>query len=517
MFNFTIVRNGRLDDCWMQWKLPSRSSPLAPRCPIDIHQPTPQTQSDHPGCVRRWNVSEPSVFLSCFFGGWVFVSFLFVQFEPCRKWSFLAWVILVMQWKQMDIASVASIARTIWIRDPECFILFCFSVYFSVGRFFMAFWCCCFPMSFPYYRFEHIHWTFRRSSPGTLGRDSLPASASNGEEALSIPVSGCEKLREKRFCISQQGAEQNRDMNCWCWKPYKNRKVLMEKILWAPVHRVQILMHELPTLLYSNHKCLTIGFNVQVMSALMPIVLLKVRKPPKKQTDDGCKSLIRLKKTLWQVGEFVSFTLFVTESSPSIYLKKSPAEMMEREDAPESNSAISAWSQGTTSDSWGDLEPVRQPLKKKNSQLKKPWVSRKNATRLGFGCGGLGIHLLNRCLSSVDPLKLQRPTNHPWHPKVFLDFCLVNSFFSYRKSIWMATRLLGMSVYLCHHDLGRHPRFPNQNQAVTELCLASVANMLWTSLRWKSFISFNGIRTSTNHGGILHSHAMRHYCEIEWL
>lgn len=377
MFNFTIVRNGRLDDCWMQWKLPSRSSPLAPRCPIDIHQPTPQTQSDHPGCVRRWNVSEPSVFLSCFFGGWVFVSFLFVQFEPCRKWSFLAWVILVMQWKQMDIASVASIARTIWIRDPECFILFCFSVYFSVGRFFMAFWCCCFPMSFPYYRFEHIHWTFRRSSPGTLGRDSLPASASNGEEALSIPVSGCEKLREKRFCISQQGAEQNRDMNCWCWKPYKNRKVLMEKILWAPVHRVQILMHELPTLLYSNHKCLTIGFNVQVMSALMPIVLLKVRKPPKKQTDDGCKSLIRLKKTLWQVGEFVSFTLFVTESSPSIYLKKSPAEMMEREDAPESNSAISAWSQGTTSDSWGDLEPVRQPLKKKTAS----WKSHESAVK----------------------------------------------------------------------------------------------------------------------------------------
>ena len=90
-------------------------------------------------------------------------------------------------------------------------------------------------------------------------------------------------------------------------------------------------------------------------------------------------------------------------------------------------------------------------------------------------------------------------------PKGFLIFCLVILSLSYRKSIWMATRFLGMSVYICHHDLGRHPKFPNQNQPVTELCLASLANMLWTSLRWKSCISFNGIRTSTNHGGILQS------------
>lgn len=38
------------------------------------------------------------------------------------------------------------------------------------------------------------------------------------------------------------------------------------------------------------------------------------------------------KKTWWQVRECVSFTLFVTEFSPSIYLEKSPAEMIERED-----------------------------------------------------------------------------------------------------------------------------------------------------------------------------------------
>ena len=43
--------------------------------------------------------------------------------------------------------------------------------------------------------------------PGTLGRDSLPASAWNGEDVLSIRVSGCD------FCISQQRAEQNRDVN----------------------------------------------------------------------------------------------------------------------------------------------------------------------------------------------------------------------------------------------------------------------------------------------------------------
>ena len=149
------------------------------------------------------------------------------------------------------------------------------------------------------------------------------------KKLLSIPVSGCEKLREKRFCISQQGAEQNRDMNCWCWKPYKNRKVLMEKILWAPVHRVQIPMHELPTLLYSNHRCLTIGFNVQVMSALMPIVLLKVRKPPKnKQIMDvkvssGKKNIVAGGRICLLLKEFSPVYIYIY-----IYLEKSPAEMM---------------------------------------------------------------------------------------------------------------------------------------------------------------------------------------------
>lgn len=364
MFNSGILRNGRLDDCWMQWKLPSRSSLSAPRCFKMSHwyPPTPQTQRDHPGCVRRWNVSEPSVFRSFFFGGWGLVSFFF---SPCRKWSFLAWVILVMQWKQMDIASVASIAHTIWIRDPECFIFSFFCLFF--GWFFMAFWCCCFSHVFAILQI----WTYPLNLPEIFARYS-------GERLIackcllrrSFKHSGVRRwnMREKRFCISQQRAEQNRDVNCW----YKissrvyNRKVLMEKILWAPVHRVQIPMHELPRLLYSNHKCLTIGFNVQVMSALMPIVLLKVRKPPKKQTDYGCKSLIRQKNIV--AGGRICFvhTFFKQILSLYIYIyiwKNLRVEMMEREDTPQSNSAISAGSQGTTSDSWGDLEPVRQ-LKK---------------------------------------------------------------------------------------------------------------------------------------------------------
>lgn len=83
MFNSGILRNGRLDDCWMQWKLPSRSSLSAPRCFKMSHwyPPTPQTQRDHPGCVRRWNVSEPSVFRSFFFGGWGLVSFFFFAMQ----------------------------------------------------------------------------------------------------------------------------------------------------------------------------------------------------------------------------------------------------------------------------------------------------------------------------------------------------------------------------------------------------------------------------------------------------
>ena len=299
------------------------------------------------------------------------------------------------------------------------------------------------------------------------------------KKLLSIPVSGCEKLREKRFCISQQGAEQNRDMNCWCWKPYKNRKVLMEKILWAPVHRVQIPMHELPTLLYSNHRCLTIGFNVQVMSALMPIVLLKVRKPPKnKQIMDvkvssGKKNIVAGGRICLLLKEF--------------YISgKISRGNDEREDTPPS-----------LPDPRGQLQTREEILSQCASFLKKraSWKSHESAVKTPHD-----LTLLWWVGDSFAQLVFELGANHPWHPNVFLDFCLVNSCFSYRKSIWMATRFLGMSVYICHHDLGRHPKFPNQ-----------------TSLRWKSWISFDGIRTSTNHGGILHSHAMRNYCEIEWL
>ena len=199
MFNSTIVRNGRLDDCWMQWKLPSRSSPLAPRCPIDIHQPTPQTQRDHPGCVRRWNVSEPSVFLSFFFfgGGWVFASFFFVRTVCAMQEMVLSGMSHLGDAVEADGHSISGIHRTHYMDPwPWVFYFFVFLFIFRLVGFSWRFDVVVFPMSFPYYRFEHIHWTFRRSSPGTLGRDSLPASAWNGEEALSIPVSGCEKLCE---------------------------------------------------------------------------------------------------------------------------------------------------------------------------------------------------------------------------------------------------------------------------------------------------------------------------------
>lgn len=193
----------------------------------------------------------------------------------------------------------------------------------------------------------------------------------------------------------------------------------MEKILWAPVHRVQIPMHELPTLLYSNHKCLTIGFNVQVMSALMPIVLLKVRKPPKTQIMD-VKVSSGKKKTWWQVRECVSFTLFVTEFSPSIYLEKSPAEMIEREDR-RGNHLIKL--RHLCLILRGQLQTREEILSQCASFLKTTasWTSHESAVKRHTTwpyCGGLGIHLLNRCLSLVDNLKLQRPTNHPWHPNV---------------------------------------------------------------------------------------------------
>ena len=57
----------------------------------------------------------------------------------------------------MDIASVASIAHTIWIRDPECFIFLFFSLFFWLVGFSWRFDVVVFPISFPYYRFEHIN------------------------------------------------------------------------------------------------------------------------------------------------------------------------------------------------------------------------------------------------------------------------------------------------------------------------------------------------------------------------
>ena len=220
-----------------------------------------------------------------------------------------------MQWKQMDIASVASIAHIIWIRDPECSILFCFSVYFSVV-FSWRFDVVVFPISFPYYRFEHIKWTFRRSSPGTLGRDSLPASAWNGEEAWSIRVSGCDKCVKSDFAFPNKGLKKivtwTVDVESRTRYLVYDRKVVMEKILWAPVHRVQTPMHELP-------KCLTIGFNVQVMSALMPIVLLKVRKPPKNKQIMDVKVSSGKKKHggRW---ENLFRSHFLLQNSPHLYI-----------------------------------------------------------------------------------------------------------------------------------------------------------------------------------------------------
>ena len=149
----------------------------------------------------------------------------------------------------------------------------------------MAFWCCCFSHVFATLQI----WTYPLNLPEIFARYS-------GERLIA-----CKCLLRRSFkhwgvrrwkkCVKSDFGFPNKGLNkivTWTvdvesrtrYLVY-NRKVLMEKILWAPVHRVQIPMHELPTLLYSNHKCLTIGFNVQVMSALMPIVLLKVRKPPK--------------------------------------------------------------------------------------------------------------------------------------------------------------------------------------------------------------------------------------------
>ena len=152
---------------------------------------------------------------------------------------------------------------------------------------------------------------------------------------------------------------------------------------------------------------------------------------------------------------------------------------MEREDTPPS-----------LPDPRGQLQTREEILSQCASFLKKTasWKSHESAvkaTRLGFG-SWLGIQLLNRCLSLVDNLKLQRPTNHPWHPKVFWFLPCFFVFPTGNRFGWQLD-FFGMSVYICHHDLGRHPECPNQNQPVSELCLASLANMLWTSLRWKSW------------------------------
>ena len=244
MFNFTVVRNGRRDDCWMQWKLPSRSSPLA----VSMSHWYPPTNSSDPKRPSRMREEMERVWAlsvsEFFFLGWGFVRFFFFAMQE----MVLSGMSHLGDAVEADGHSISGIHRTHYMDPwPWVFYFFCFSVYFSVGWFFMAFWCCCFSHVFA---IEHIHWTFRRSSPGTLGRDSLPASAFC-EEALSIRVSGGEKCVKSDFAFPNKGLNR---IVTWTVDVESRTRYLVESIIekcwWRKCCEHQFIEYKSPCMNY---------------------------------------------------------------------------------------------------------------------------------------------------------------------------------------------------------------------------------------------------------------------------
>lgn len=77
---------------------------------------------------------------------------------------------------------------------------------------------------------------------------------------------------------------------------------------------------------------------------------------------------------------------------------------------------------GTTSDSWGDLEPVRQ-LFKNNSQLNKPWVRRKTPHDLAL-LWWVGDSFAQSVFELGGQFEIAETHKSPMTPKCFLIFAL---------------------------------------------------------------------------------------------
>ena len=211
------------------------------------------------------------------------------------------------------------------------------------------------------------------------------------------------------------------------------------------------------------------------------------------------------------MGEFVSFTLFVKRILP-IYISGKIScgndgagiKLRHLCRIPGDNFRLARRS-------WASA-----PALKKKTASWKSHESAVKATHLAL-LWWVGDSVAQQVFELGGQFEIAETHKSPMTPKGFLIFAL---FFclSYRKSIWMATRFFrDVCLYMSSWPwkASRMSKSePTREWVVSRFFSQHALNIAALEI----LKSFNGIRTSTNHGGILHSHAMRNYCRIwNWM